>query len=112
MSASAAVLGRDLRVAMRQKGDVANTLIFFIMVSSLFPLGVGADSRLLTSIEPGILWVGAPLRPVLAFPRLFEADMADGTLEQLLLAGETLGILVLAKALAHWMTTGFLLALL
>ena len=97
---------------MRRKGDVLNTLAFFIMVTSMFPLGVGADSQLLRTIAPGILWVAALLAAMLSFPRLFDSDFADGTLEQIALSGEGLSILVLAKVTAHWITSGLTLALL
>jgi heme exporter protein B len=97
---------------MRRKGDVVNTLAFFIMVTSMFPLGVGADSQLLRTIAPGILWVAALLAAMLSFSRLFDSDFADGTLEQIALSGEGLSILVLAKVTAHWITSGLTLALL
>lgn len=112
MSAFRTVLLRDLRLSMRRKGDVVNTLAFFIMVTSMFPLGVGADSQLLRTIAPGILWVAALLAAMLSFPRLFDSDFADGTLEQIALSGEGLSILVLAKVTAHWITSGLTLALL
>lgn len=112
MSAFTAVLKRDLRLAMRRKGDIANTLAFFTMVTTLFPLGVGADSQLLRTIAPGILWVAALLAAMLSFSRLFESDFADGSLEQMALSGESLSMLVLAKVAAHWITTGLALALL
>jgi len=112
MRAFGAVLLRDLRLSMRRKGDVLNTLAFFIMVTSMFPLGVGADSQLLRTIAPGILWVAALLAAMLSFPRLFDSDFADGTLEQIALSGESLSILVLAKVTAHWITSGLTLALL
>jgi heme exporter protein B len=112
MKAFAAVLLRDLRLSMRRKGDVLNTLAFFIMVASMFPLGVGADSQLLRTIAPGILWVAALLAAMLSFPRLFDSDFADGTLEQITLSGEGLSILVLAKVAAHWITSGLTLSIL
>jgi len=112
LSLFAGVLQRDLRLALRRRGDVLNTLAFFVMVTSLFPLGVGADSKLLATIAPGILWVAALLAAMLSFARLFDSDYADGTLEQMALAAEPLGLIVLAKAAAHWITTGLLLSLL
>lgn len=112
MRAFKAVLLRDLRLAMRRKGDILNTLAFFIMVTTMFPLGVGADSQLLRIIAPGILWVAALLAAMLSFPRLFESDFADGTLEQITLSGEGLSILVLAKVTAHWITSGLALSIL
>ncbi len=112
MRAFKAVLLRDLRLSMRRKGDVLNTLAFFIMVTTMFPLGVGADSQLLRTIAPGILWVAALLAAMLSFPRLFDSDFADGTLEQITLSGEGLSILVLAKVAAHWITSGLTLSIL
>ena len=112
MKAFKAVLLRDLRLSMRRKGDVLNTLAFFIMVTTMFPLGVGADSNLLRTIAPGILWVAALLAAMLSFPRLFDSDFADGTLEQIALSQEALSILVLAKVTAHWITSGLTLAIL
>jgi len=112
LSLFAGVLARDLRLALRRRGDVLNTLAFFVMVTSLFPLGVGADSKLLAAIAPGILWVAALLAAMLSFARLFDSDYADGTLEQMALAAEPLALIVLAKAAAHWVTTGLLLSLL
>lgn len=112
MRAFKAVLLRDLRLSMRRKGDVLNTLSFFIMVTTMFPLGVGADSQLLRTIAPGILWVAALLAAMLSFPRLFDSDFADGTLEQITLSGEGLSILVLAKVAAHWITSGLTLSIL
>ena len=112
MTAFRAVLLRDLRLSMRRKGDVLNTLAFFIMVTTMFPLGVGADSQLLRTIAPGILWVAALLAAMLSFPRLFDSDLADGTLEQITLSGEGLSILVLAKVAAHWITSVLTLSIL
>jgi heme exporter protein B len=112
MKAFKAVLLRDLRLSMRRKGDVLNTLAFFIMVTTMFPLGVGADSNLLRTIAPGILWVAALLAAMLSFPRLFDSDFADGTLEQIALSQEGLSTLVLAKVTAHWITSGLTLAIL
>lgn len=112
MRAFRAVLLRDLRLSMRRKGDALNTLAFFIMVTTMFPLGVGADSQLLRTIAPGILWVAALLAAMLSFPRLFDSDFADGTLEQIALSGEGLSVLVLAKVAAHWITSGLTLSIL
>lgn len=107
-----AVVRRDIALALRRRSDVLNTLVFFVIVTSLFPLGVGAEKNLLTSIAPGILWVAALLAAVLSLVRMFEADYADGTLEQLALAPQPLTIIVLAKIFAHWLLTGLPLTLL
>lgn len=97
---------RDLLLAMRRKGDLYTVLLFFAVVLSLFPLGVGSDMELLRRIGPGVIWVAALLASMLALSRLFAADHADGTLEQMLLSPQPLTALVLAKTLAHWLSTG------
>lgn len=106
------VLKRDIALALRRKSDVFNTLLFFVIVTSLFPLGVGPEANLLQTIAPGILWVAALLAAMLSLSRLLEPDYADGTLEQMVLAGEPLSVLVIAKVLSHWLLTGLPLTLL
>lgn len=106
------VIRRDLLVALRRRADVANVLIFFVIVVSLFPFGVGPEPNLLRAIGPGVLWVAALLASILALHRMFAADFADGTLEQLLLAPAPLALLVAGKVFAHWLLTGLPLALL
>ncbi len=101
-----AVLLRDLKLAMRQKSDMLNTVFFFIVVVTLVPLGVGPDQQILRMIAPGVIWVAALLAALLSLPRLFANDFADGTLEQMLLSGEPLTVIVIAKVFAHWVTTG------
>jgi heme exporter protein B len=104
--AMAWVVRRDLLTALRRRSDVATTLVFFAIVASLFPLGIGPDTKLLRELAPGALWVAALLAGLLALNRLFAADYADGTLEQLVLAPQPLALLVLAKVTAHWLTSG------
>lgn len=106
LQACAALLRRDLRSAARRPGDVATPLFFFVVVSALFPLGIGPELGTLRLIGPGIVWVGALLSSILAMHRLFAADLADGSLEQLALSPTPLGLLVAAKVLAHWLLTG------
>ena len=106
------VLRRDLRVALRRRSDTFSTLIFFVMVVSLFPLGVGPEPQLLRTMAPGVLWVAAMLASMLSLPRLFADDHADGTLEQMLLSTHSLAVLVFGKTLAHWMGSGLPLVLL
>jgi heme exporter protein B len=106
-----AVARRDLRLALRQKSDVINTVFFFVVVVSLVPLGIGPDQSLLRAIAPGVIWVAALLAALLSLPRLFANDFADGTLEQMLLSGEPLVVIVLGKIFAHWVTTGIPLTL-
>jgi heme exporter protein B len=100
------VVRRDLLLAMRQKSDVLNTLFFFVVVVTLVPLGVGPEPNLLRAIAPGVVWVAALLAAMLSLPRLFANDYADGTLEQMLLSAEPLPLIVLGKAVAHWLVTG------
>ena len=105
------VLHRDLLLAMRRRTDVLTTLFFFLIVVSLFPLGVGTETAVLRNLGPGVVWVAALLASMLALERLFAADYEDGTLEQLLLTDQPLVLLVLAKITAHWLLTGLPLVL-
>ncbi len=102
---------RDLRGVLRRRTDAVAALVFFAIVVSLFPLGVGADPALLRTMAPGVVWVAALLASMLSLARLFADDHQDGTLEQLLLSSTPLPLLVLAKMAAHWLTSGLLLAL-
>jgi heme exporter protein B len=106
VSAFTALLTRDLRLAFRQGGDVANVVAFFALAVILFPFGVGPDPDLLARISAGVLWVTALLAALLSLERLFEADYHDGSLEALSLMPVPLEIQVLAKCAAHWLTTG------
>ena len=101
-----AVAFRDLLAALRHRADVLTTLIFFAIVASLFPLGVGSETALLRLMGPGVVWVAALLASMLALARLFASDYADGTLEQLVLSPHSLTLLVLAKVAAHWLASG------
>jgi heme exporter protein B len=112
MNAILAIIRRDLLLAMRRKSEVLTALFFFIIVVSLFPLGIGPETALLRKIAPGILWVAALLATMLGLARLFAPDHADGTLEQMVLAPAPLGLLVTGKIIAHWITTGLPLVLL
>jgi len=105
------VVRRELRLALRRKGDVLNVLVFFVVVASLFPLGVGPEPNQLRAMAAGVVWIAALLAAVLSLPRLFAADYADGTLEQMLVSPQPLIVVVLAKAAAHWLLTGLPLAL-
>lgn len=99
-------------LAFRRRSDVLTTLFFFIIVVTLFPLGVGPEAALLRTMAPGILWVAALLASMLALGRLFALDYADGTLEQMLLAPEPLTLIVIGKVIAHWLVAGLPLVLL
>ncbi|MDO8312559.1 MAG: heme exporter protein CcmB [Sideroxyarcus sp.] len=105
------VIRRDLLLAMRRRADVLTTLIFFVMVVSLFPLGVGPEPDMLRKMASGVLWVAALLSSMLSLPRMFSADYVDGTLEQMMLAPQSLTMMVLGKIVAHWMLSGLPLVL-
>ena len=112
ISVVGAVVARDLKLAMRRQADIVSVLFFFIIVASLFPLGIGPEPQLLKKLAPGVLWVGALLATMLSLPRLFADDYRDGTLEQLVLAPQPLGLTVIGKVIAHWLVSGLPLALL
>lgn len=112
MKALLAVIRRDLLLAARRKSEVLTALFFFVIVTSLFPLGIGPEPALLKKIAPGVLWVAALLATMLGLNRLFAADHADGTLEQMVLSPTPLGLLVGGKVAAHWLVSGLPLVLL
>lgn len=112
MTALLGVLRRDLLLAMRRKAEVLTALSFYVMVSSLFPLGIGPEPALLRKIGPGVLWVGALLATMLGLQRMFATDHADGTLEQMVLSSAPLPLLVAGKIVAHWLVTGLPVVLL
>lgn len=105
------IVRRELRLALRRKGDALNVLVFFLVVASLFPLGVGPEPNQLRAMGAGVVWIGALLAAVLSLPRLFASDYADGTLEQMLVSPQPLPLVVLGKTAAHWLLTGLPLAL-
>src|SRR3954463_10461401 len=100
------LVARDLLLAWRRRADAAVALLFFIIVASLFPLGVGAEPNQLRAIAPGVIWVAALLSSLLSLGRLFAADHGDGTLEQLMLGAAPLGVVAAAKTVAHWLVSG------
>ena len=105
------IIRRDLLLAVRRQSDVLTTLFFFIIVVSLFPLSVGPEMNMLRTMAPGVVWVAALLASMLSLGRMFSNDYVDGTLEQMLLSPQSLSLLVLGKALAHWLVTGVPLVL-
>ncbi len=105
------IVSRDLLLAVRRRSDIFSTLFFFVIVVSLFPLGIGPEMDTLRMIAPGVFWVAALLASMLALERLFAADFEDGTLEQMLLTPQPLFLLVLGKITAHWLVTGLPLVL-
>jgi len=106
MSAFSALLMRDLRLALRQSADSFTVIAFFAIATVLFPFGVGPEADVLARIAAGVVWVAALLAALLSLDRVFTADFEDGTLDQLILSGESTTLVVLAKVLAHWLTTG------
>ncbi|GLR10610.1 heme exporter protein CcmB [Mixta theicola] len=106
------VISRELRIAFRSGAEIINPLWFFLIVITLFPLGIGPEPQLLARIAPGVVWVAALLSSLLALERLFRDDFNDGSLEQLLLLPTPLPVTVLGKVIAHWLITGLPLLLL
>ena len=100
------ILKRDLTLSLRRKSDLAQVIFFFAVVVTLVPLGVGAETNILRSIAPGVVWVAALLAALLSLPRMFATDHEDGTLEQMLVAAEPVPVIVVAKVAAHWIVTG------
>ncbi len=112
LSAFYLLLKRDLTLAYRHRAELANPLLFFVIVVSLFPLGISPESKDLQDIAPGIIWVAALLAAMLSLDSLFRSDFEDGSLEQIALSANSLPLMVLAKVLAHWLLTGLPLILL
>lgn len=106
-----AVLSRDLRLAARRRIEALLPIAFFTVAVSLFPLGVGPETQMLRQIAPGVVWVCALLAAMLSVTQLYAGDHADGSLEQMLLCGESPVLIAAAKALAHWLLTGLPLIL-
>ncbi len=106
MSAFLALVVRDARLAARLGGASAMAVFFFVIAVTLFPLGVGPEQNLLARISTGVLWVSALFATMLSLDRLFQADLEDGSLEILCMGSLPTGAVVLAKCLAHWLTTG------
>lgn len=106
MSAFTALLARDLRLALRQSADSFTVMAFFAIATVLFPFGVGPEAEVLTRIAAGVIWVAALLAALLSLDRVFAVDFEDGSLDQLILSGQSTTLVVLAKVAAHWLTTG------
>jgi heme exporter protein B len=100
------LLLRDMRLALRSRHELANPLIFFVLVVTLFPLAVMPTPERLQEMAPGVIWVASLLSVLLSLDRLFKQDYEDGSLDQLMLSPNPLVILVLAKVAAHWLLTG------
>tara|TARA_R110002072_G_scaffold4663_1_gene32295 strand:+ start:29738 stop:30451 length:714 start_codon:yes stop_codon:yes gene_type:complete len=101
-----ATLKRDLLVAFKRRNDLLNPIMFFLIVVSLFPLGVSPDPVELSRVSAGVIWVSALLASMLSLDNLYRADYEDGSLEQLLLSPQPLYFLVLAKNISHWLISG------
>lgn len=100
---------RDLKLAFRGGSDAVMAVVFFILAATLFPFGVGPDPEVLPRIGGGVIWVVALLASMLSLERMFSADYEDGSLEQFVLSPVPLGMVAMAKIIAHWLTTGVLL---
>lgn len=107
-----AILRRDLMLAFRHRGELANPLLFFLIIVTLYPLGVSPDPELLRRIAPGVIWIAALLAALFSLENLFRSDFDDGSLEQMLLSPQPLAVLVVAKVLAHWLVSGLPMLLL
>jgi heme exporter protein B len=99
------IVTRDLTLAWRRRADVLSTLFFFVIVVSLFPLGIGPETQLLRTIAPGVVWVAALLASMLSLGRVFSNDYQDGTLEQMLLTPQPLYLVVVGKIVAQWLVS-------
>lgn len=107
-----AIIRRDLQVVYRRWGDTTHPLMFFAIVTALFPLALSPRPELLQTLGPGVLWIGALLSMLLSLDALFRQDFDDGSLEQLVIGPHPLGLLMLAKSLTHWLVTGLPLVVL
>ncbi len=107
-----ALLRRDLLLAYRHRGEIANPLVFFMIVITMLPLGISPESAVLGSLAPGMIWVVALLATLLSLDSLFRSDFDDGSLEQILISPHPLYFIVLVKVFVHWLVTGLPLALL
>ena len=101
-----ATLRRDLLIAYKRKNDLFNPFMFFVLVATLFPIGISPEPEVLGEISAGVLWISALLASLLAMDNLFRADFEDGSLELLMLSPHPLYFLVLAKNVAHWLVSG------
>jgi heme exporter protein B len=107
-----AVIRRDLLLAWRRRSDIATTVLFFAIVTSLFPLAIGAEPNLLRAIAPGVIWVAALLACMLALGQMFASDHSDGALDQMLIGAAPLALIVIARVFAHWTVSGLPLIIL
>jgi heme exporter protein B len=106
VTAFLAIMNRDLRLALRQGADTLVVVLFFVLAVTLFPFGVGPEPEALARMASGVIWIMALLASLLSLERLFQSDYEDGGLDLLTLSPTSLGLIVLAKCAAHWLTTG------
>jgi len=106
MNAVTYMIKRDLLLVFRQRAELVNPLLFYILIVILFPLGIGIQPKLISLVGPAVIWVAALLAVLLSIDKMFRSDFQDGTLEHLLLSSHPLSLLVLGKILAHWLVTG------
>jgi len=111
-TAFVALLRRDFLLAYRRRAELLQPLVFLLVVVTLFPLGVGPSPSLLANIAPGVIWIAALLATVLSLDSLFRSDFEDGTLEQMVLSGQSLALIALARTVAHWLVAGLPIVLL
>lgn len=111
-TAFAALLRRDFLLAYRRRAELLQPLVFLLVVVTLFPLGVGPSPQLLANVAPGVIWIAALLATVLSLDSLFRSDYEDGTLEQMVLSGQSLALIALSRTLAHWLVAGLPIVLL
>jgi heme exporter protein B len=105
------IVEREMRLSFRRPEQLLQPLVFFLIVTTLFPLGLSLQLSQLRDVAPGVLWVAALLSSLLSLDSLFKSDADDGTLEQLALSGQGLTVIVVAKTVAHWLVTGLALVL-
>ena len=107
-----ATVKRDLLVTFRNPAEVLNPLVFFVIVISLFPLGISPSAKVLSDIAPGVIWVAALLATLLSMDLIFRSDYEDGSLEQMTLSEQPFILIVGGKIVSHWLMTGLPLTLL
>jgi len=100
------LLQRDLKLAFRRRSELVNPLIFFVMVTSMFPMAVTPERVMLQTMAPGVIWIAALLASMMSLDSIFRPDFEDGTLEQMLLSQHPVSMLVIAKVFSHWLVSG------
>ncbi len=106
LSALITIIRRDLLVAFRRRAELVNPILFYVIVITLFPLGVSPDHEFLSKLAPGVVWVAALLAALISMESIFRQDFDDGSVEQLFLSQHPPTLLILGKVIAHWLITG------